>query len=108
MLRADPRHVTTDPPTERLQCWIDLGSSRNWQLYMSLAATTLFILPAVIIAACYIIIVLTIWRKGQELGSAAEKAKLPAGRYRAACAAIVAVRWFGALDLGSAVLEWIL
>ena len=58
---------------------------------MSLAATTLFILPAVIIAACYIIIVLTIWRKGQELGSAAEKAKLPAGRYRAACAAIVSV-----------------
>ncbi|XP_043233327.1 cardioacceleratory peptide receptor-like [Amphibalanus amphitrite] len=66
------------PP--RIECWIDVGSPRNWQLYMSLTATSLFILPAVIIAACYIIIVITIWRKGKELGSAAEKTSLPAGR----------------------------
>ncbi|XP_037090189.1 cardioacceleratory peptide receptor-like isoform X2 [Pollicipes pollicipes] len=65
---------------ERVECWIDLGTPRNWQIYVTVTATSLFILPAVLIAACYIVIVITIWRKGQELGSAADKSKLAAGR----------------------------
>lgn len=46
------------------QCWIELGSPWRWQLYMSLVATVLFALPALIISACYAIIVRTIWAKG--------------------------------------------
>jgi neuropeptide S receptor 1 len=46
------------------QCWIDLGESWRWQLYMMLVATTLFFIPAVIITLCYAIIVKTIWDKG--------------------------------------------
>lgn len=62
-----------EPPSERLECWIDLGSARNWQLYVVLTATSLFFLPAILIAACYIIIVVTIWSKGQELRPASRK-----------------------------------
>ncbi|XP_050341246.1 cardioacceleratory peptide receptor isoform X2 [Bactrocera neohumeralis] len=48
----------------QMQCWIELGSPEAWQTYMCLVATTLFILPALIISACYAIIVKTIWAKG--------------------------------------------
>lgn len=46
------------------QCWIELGEAWRWQVYMSLVAATLFAFPAVIITACYAIIVRTIWVKG--------------------------------------------
>ncbi|XP_037924362.1 cardioacceleratory peptide receptor [Hermetia illucens] len=46
------------------QCWIDLGKPWRWQLYMSLVSATLFAFPALIISACYAIIVRTIWVKG--------------------------------------------
>ncbi|XP_037949494.1 cardioacceleratory peptide receptor [Teleopsis dalmanni] len=46
------------------QCWIDLGSPTAWQIYMSLVSATLFAFPALIISACYAIIVKTIWAKG--------------------------------------------
>lgn len=50
----------------RLQCWIDLPPE-HWQLYMSLVAVSLFIIPTLIITACYAIIVYTIWSKGKIL-----------------------------------------
>jgi neuropeptide S receptor 1 len=34
---------------------------------MALVSTTLFVIPAILIAACYIIIVRTIWNKGKEM-----------------------------------------
>ncbi|XP_030374356.1 cardioacceleratory peptide receptor [Scaptodrosophila lebanonensis] len=46
------------------QCWIELGSPMAWQVYMSLVSATLFAVPALIITACYAIIVKTIWAKG--------------------------------------------
>jgi len=46
------------------QCWIELGSPIAWQVYMSLVSATLFAIPALIISACYAIIVKTIWAKG--------------------------------------------
>ncbi|XP_075165234.1 crustacean cardioactive peptide receptor [Haematobia irritans] len=48
----------------KTQCWIELGSPLSWQLYMGLVAATLFAFPALIISACYAIIVKTIWAKG--------------------------------------------
>ncbi|XP_055611843.1 cardioacceleratory peptide receptor-like [Uranotaenia lowii] len=53
---------------DQLQCWIDLGSALRWQLYMSWVATSLFVIPAFIISACYVIIIKTIWSKGSMLG----------------------------------------
>lgn len=52
---------------EQTQCWIELGSPVRWQLYMSLVAAALFVVPAIIITACYAIIVRTIWAKGALL-----------------------------------------
>ncbi|XP_055849766.1 cardioacceleratory peptide receptor [Episyrphus balteatus] len=46
------------------QCWIDLGEPWRWQVYMSAVSITLFALPALIITACYAVIVRTIWVKG--------------------------------------------
>lgn len=54
---------------DQTQCWIELGSPRRWQIYMSLVAVSLFVVPAIIIAACYAIIVRTIWAKGSLLMS---------------------------------------
>lgn len=52
----------------RMQCWIELGEPWLWQLYMSLIALVLFIIPALIISLCYAIIVKTIWEKGTYMG----------------------------------------
>lgn len=49
------------------QCWIDLPERWQWQLWMSLVAVALFVVPALIITACYAVIVLTIWSKGKIL-----------------------------------------
>lgn len=56
------------------QCWIELGKPWRWQLYMSLVSATLFFFPALIITACYAIIVRTIWVKGAVF--------IPAGKYK--------------------------
>nr|CAD7586941.1 unnamed protein product [Timema genevievae] len=50
----------------RLQCWIDT-EPWQWQLYMTLVAVTLFVVPALIISACYTVIVSTIWSKSKQL-----------------------------------------
>ncbi|XP_077490821.1 cardioacceleratory peptide receptor-like [Amblyomma americanum] len=51
----------------RLQCWIEL-QLWQWQIYMTLVACSLFFVPALLIAACYIVIVHTIWRRSKVLG----------------------------------------
>ncbi|XP_055638650.1 cardioacceleratory peptide receptor-like [Toxorhynchites rutilus septentrionalis] len=52
----------------RKQCWIDLVDPWRWQVYMCWVASSLFVLPALIISACYAIIVKTIWAKGAIMG----------------------------------------
>ncbi|XP_063230519.1 cardioacceleratory peptide receptor-like [Bacillus rossius redtenbacheri] len=51
----------------RLQCWIDFSEPWQWQVYMTLVALTLFVGPALIISACYTVIVSTIWSKSRQL-----------------------------------------
>nr|CAD7202280.1 unnamed protein product [Timema douglasi] len=51
----------------KLQCWIDFPEPWQWQLYMTSVAVALFIIPAVIISACYTVIVVTIWSKSKVL-----------------------------------------
>lgn len=48
------------------QCWIDL-QPWQWQLYITLVAISLFFLPALIIAACYTVIVYTIWTNSRTM-----------------------------------------
>ncbi|XP_052901753.1 cardioacceleratory peptide receptor-like [Anopheles moucheti] len=55
---------------DQLQCWIDLGDPFRWQVYMCWVAASLFVIPAFIISACYVIIIRTIWSKGSMLGPA--------------------------------------
>jgi len=55
-------HETPDYGT---QCWIDFPAQWHWQLYMSLVALSLLIMPALIIAFCYTVIVITIWKKSK-------------------------------------------
>ncbi|KDR17833.1 hypothetical protein L798_06780, partial [Zootermopsis nevadensis] len=52
---------------EATQCWIEFPHQWQWQLYMTLVAVTVFIVPAFIITACYTVIVLTIWSKSKIL-----------------------------------------
>uniref|UniRef100_A0A182IQ40 G-protein coupled receptors family 1 profile domain-containing protein n=1 Tax=Anopheles atroparvus TaxID=41427 RepID=A0A182IQ40_ANOAO len=52
----------------KMQCWIDLVEAWRWQLYMCWVSGSLFVVPALIISACYAIIVRTIWAKGTILG----------------------------------------
>ncbi|CAG4936744.1 unnamed protein product [Colias eurytheme] len=51
----------------QLQCWIDLGTTKRWQVWVTLVAVMIFVLPALAIAACYAIIVLTIWTKSKAV-----------------------------------------
>ncbi|KAL1131500.1 hypothetical protein AAG570_011117 [Ranatra chinensis] len=51
----------------RPQCWIELGSPLQWQVYMSLVAVSLFVIPAFVITACYTVIVYTIWSKSNHM-----------------------------------------
>ena len=48
------------------QCWIDFSEQWQWQLYMSLVSLSIFIIPAIIIAVCYTIITVTIWRLDRQ------------------------------------------
>lgn len=49
-----------------LQCWIEFDQQWQWKLYMTLVSVTLFIIPAGIIAACYVVIILTIWSENAK------------------------------------------
>jgi neuropeptide S receptor 1 len=51
----------------KTQCWIELQDPWQWQLYMTLVAISLFVVPALIISGCYTVIVLTIWNKSKTL-----------------------------------------
>ncbi|CAF4754912.1 unnamed protein product [Pieris macdunnoughi] len=51
----------------QLQCWIDLGTPQRWQVWVTLVAAMIFVLPALAIAACYAVIVLTIWTKSKAV-----------------------------------------
>ena len=57
-----------------IQCWMEFGEGNNdkwiWQVYITSVAVTLFFVPAILISACYIIIVATIWRKGKAMNNA--------------------------------------
>ncbi|KAF5298330.1 hypothetical protein FQR65_LT01108, partial [Abscondita terminalis] len=56
-----------EKPIEGLpQCWIDL-KPWQWRVYMTLVALALFFVPAIIITACYTVIVWTIWSKSKLL-----------------------------------------
>ncbi|KAK7603715.1 hypothetical protein V9T40_003714 [Parthenolecanium corni] len=50
----------------KTQCWIEL-QPWQWKVYMTLVAITVFLIPAIIITACYTIIVYTIWTKSKVL-----------------------------------------
>ncbi|XP_014663812.1 PREDICTED: cardioacceleratory peptide receptor-like [Priapulus caudatus] len=59
------------------QCWNILQSSDNIRvirLYLFMNAVAAFIVPALIIMACYTIIVVTIWRKGKMLSAPSHQA----------------------------------
>ncbi|ELU12393.1 hypothetical protein CAPTEDRAFT_136071, partial [Capitella teleta] len=47
-----------------VQCFISLPEPWHWKVYITILAFALFILPAIIISTCYIIIVIVIWSKG--------------------------------------------
>lgn len=53
----------------QVQCWIDLPAPWQWQLYLTLVAVSLLVLPALLIFACYIVIVRTIWVQSAALTS---------------------------------------
>ena len=52
---------------EQVQCWIDMPEPWQWQLYLTLVAVSLLVLPAMLIFACYVIIVRTIWVQSAAL-----------------------------------------
>ncbi|XP_073951043.1 cardioacceleratory peptide receptor-like [Choristoneura fumiferana] len=49
------------------QCWIDLGTPKRWQIWMTLVSIMIFVFPALAIAACYAVIVMTIWTKSKAV-----------------------------------------
>ena len=59
--------VPADYSEYGVQCWIQFPEQWHWKLYMTLVSTSLFFFPAVIIASCYAVIVITIWKKGQTM-----------------------------------------
>ncbi|KAL5006007.1 hypothetical protein ScPMuIL_017165 [Solemya velum] len=44
------------------QCWVSLPDWA-WPIYMTIVAVTILFIPLIIITACYIVIVVVIWRK---------------------------------------------
>lgn len=54
-------------PQHGMQCWIDFPEPWHWKLYMTLASLSMFVIPAIIIASCYTVIVITIWKKGKVM-----------------------------------------
>jgi hypothetical protein len=57
------------------QCWIEFQQPWQWQMYMTLVAVSLFVVPALIISGCYTVIVLTIWSKSKTLAPNASRGK---------------------------------
>ena len=49
---------------------------------MTLVSVTLFVIPAFLIGGCYIVIVVTIWRKGKDMHHAAAAASGASGGNR--------------------------
>ncbi|KAH1016096.1 hypothetical protein HUJ04_007371 [Dendroctonus ponderosae] len=45
------------------QCWIEFREQWQWQLYMVLISLALFVIPTIIITACYAVMIKTIWTK---------------------------------------------
>ena len=43
-----------------------ITSTFQWRFYFTLVSITVFIIPALLIAGCYIVIVCTIWNKGKD------------------------------------------
>ncbi|XP_049837150.1 cardioacceleratory peptide receptor-like isoform X2 [Schistocerca gregaria] len=62
------------------QCWIDFPHNWQWQVYMTLVAVALFIVPTVIISACYAVIVFTIWSKSKLLAPSVRPSRYSASR----------------------------
>ncbi|XP_055332089.1 cardioacceleratory peptide receptor-like isoform X2 [Paramacrobiotus metropolitanus] len=50
-----------------LQCWISFPSQTYWQLYFTLVSLILFIIPVIIIIACFAIVLRTIYVRGRNL-----------------------------------------
>ncbi|XP_064647230.1 cardioacceleratory peptide receptor-like isoform X2 [Lineus longissimus] len=48
-------------------CWIFMTETWHWQVYITLIAISLFIIPAIIIAVCYGIIIFIVWVKSRDL-----------------------------------------
>ncbi|KAG8232630.1 hypothetical protein J437_LFUL012476 [Ladona fulva] len=68
----------------QIQCWIEFREQWEWQLYMTLVATAVFVVPALLIAACYALILLTIWSKGQRLHVAVPASSTTSSRSKTA------------------------
>lgn len=49
--------------SEKTLCMINFPGKWAWKLYLTLVATAIFIIPAILIAICYIIIVVIIWKR---------------------------------------------
>ncbi|KAL1116576.1 hypothetical protein AAG570_005048, partial [Ranatra chinensis] len=65
------------PIEGQLQCWIEFEEQWQWQVYMTLVAVALFVIPAIVITACYAVIVSTIWRKGSHVILVSNNKKIP-------------------------------
>ncbi|XP_078325166.1 cardioacceleratory peptide receptor-like isoform X1 [Crassostrea virginica] len=51
---------------EKVFCMINFPAPWAWKLYLTLVATAVFIIPAILIAICYIIIVVIIWKRSSS------------------------------------------
>ena len=60
------------------QCWNPF-EQWQWQIYVTLISIVLFFIPAILISACYIIIVITIWKKGRTMQTTAAAAAASSG-----------------------------
>jgi neuropeptide S receptor 1 len=63
-----------------MQCWLDFPRQSHWQLYVSLIAVSVFVVPALIISVCYTVIVFTIWTNSKMIVPSAKKARLMKSR----------------------------
>lgn len=52
--------------SEKALCMINFPEPWAWKLYLTLVATAVFIIPAILIAICYIIIVVIIWKRSSS------------------------------------------
>ncbi|XP_074604584.1 cardioacceleratory peptide receptor-like isoform X2 [Brevipalpus obovatus] len=55
------------------QCGIELASAQHWQIYVTLIFVSVFLIPAIIISACYSLIVHTIWKESRLMGSSRKR-----------------------------------